>query len=128
MPRSPVDRDGSAVDPFNLLRSWRVLGLPGNSVPADADGYRLDRLIGIHSGPTMHSVCMGLPMKRPDTPWAFGVSSNQPLEAQVEVAKDAVRVVTGHRHAFPLAHQEGWTTLRRHPHVSVGVSDQPASR
>lgn len=109
--RSPVDRDGSAPDPFVLLREWRVRNWPGN-IPADAEGYRgPGEVIQLMTGSAKQLLCAAILMKKPDSPWIFAISGGQPQNTQVEIAKDAVRLVTGHRRAFSPLHVDGWRTI-----------------
>jgi hypothetical protein len=102
---SPVDRGIAGVRPLEVLRQWEVRRLLTDVVPPNTEGYRMDQIghqVPHPSGLVTHLVrCSGLLMKQADGPWCFGVVRYLPPAAEAAIIKDAVRLVTGHRHAFP---------------------------
>ncbi len=110
--KSQVDRGGSLPNLVELLRTWQVMPLRSNELPADIRGYEVDSAqLGLgqwYLHGTEH-VEMWVPsdmevqavaVKPGVEPWRFGITRGLPVRVQGKIYRDAVRLITGHARAF----------------------------
>lgn len=113
--KSQVDRGGRLPSLVELLRSWQVMPLRSNSLPADIRGYEVDSArLGrgqwyLHG--TERVVMLWVPLdmaaqavavKPGVEPWRFGIAQGLPVRVQGKIYRDAVRLITGHARAFQM--------------------------
>ncbi len=109
---SPVDRGIAGVKPLDVLQSWQVRRLQTDVIPNNTEGYRMDQIMQAvpHASGAITQIltCNGMLAKKANGPWSFGVVRYQSPSAEAAIVKDAVRLVTGHRHAFSTSNLDGW--------------------
>jgi hypothetical protein len=96
---SPIDRPGAHLE--RLLWSWQVLTTDGIDMPDSIAGYDVDEID--MKAPTGH-VAQAALFKSTVGHWQFGVRSDVHPDVKNKIAADALRLITGHTHAFKPLH------------------------
>jgi hypothetical protein len=93
-----------------LLWEWQVQDLSASTIPEQISGYHVD----INDIPLKRPkgfTPQACALKPPDGCWRFGIVRGLPPEVESEIAKDVVRLVTGHHNAFRAKHTGQWLLL-----------------
>jgi hypothetical protein len=109
----PVDRE-DGPNPFALLRDWEVRPLHTDDVPAAGDAEKAyfvaNERIGVEEPFSKRVDSIALARKSEDGPWHFGLVQGLKPDELTELAKDACRLITGHRHGYDVKFTDGWLT------------------
>jgi hypothetical protein len=101
-----ADKKGEAVE--TVLTQWQVRRLTTDDVPPNVNGYRSATVTHHLNGGQIvdRQVAAGMPepqamaVKAPREPWRFGIVNDQESAVQDRIVRDAIRLITGHVHAF----------------------------
>lgn len=101
-----ADKKGENVD--DVLTKWQVRRLTTDDLPVNIGGYRSATVTHHLAGGRIveRDVLSGMPqpqamaIKSPRDPWRFGIVNNLDSEVQNRIVRDAIRLITGHVHAF----------------------------
>jgi hypothetical protein len=102
-----ADKKGENLD--GVLTKWQVRRLTTDDLPVSTSGYRSATVTHHLAGGRIveRDVLPGMPqpqamaIKSPREPWRFGIVSDLDGDVQQRIVRDAIRLITGHVHAFP---------------------------